>query len=98
MCLIVVGGPWPPSVFCFLLFQNARPPATPRRLGPPLTQRSKTLGPTSLAHAQSPFLPLALARAWMRRSSDEECRIPRRKQTAPNRHVGRKYNAHALSH
>ena len=44
MCLIVVGA-LPPLCFLFSVFQNARPPATPRRLGPPLTQRSKTLGP-----------------------------------------------------
>ena len=44
MCLIVVGA-LPPLGFLFSVFQNARPPATPRRLGPPLTERSKTLGP-----------------------------------------------------
>ena len=43
LCLIVVGALAP---FCFLfsVFQNARPPATPRRLGPPLTERSKRDG------------------------------------------------------
>ena len=40
------GGPRPPL---FSVFQNARPPATPRRLGPPQTQRSKTLGPADTA-------------------------------------------------
>ena len=43
LCLIVVGA-LAPLCFLFSVFQNARPPATPRRLGPPLTQRSKTLG------------------------------------------------------
>ena len=32
-------GPRAPSCFLFSVFQNARPPATPRRLGPPLTER-----------------------------------------------------------
>ena len=41
-------GPRAPSCFLFSVFQNARPPATPRRLGPPLTQRSKTLGPIDI--------------------------------------------------
>ena len=44
LCLIVVGA-LAPLCFLFSVFQNARPPATPRRLGPPLTERSKTLGP-----------------------------------------------------
>ena len=44
MCLIVVGA-LAPLCFLFSVFQHARPPATPRRLGPPLTERSKTLGP-----------------------------------------------------
>ena len=38
-------GACPPPCFLFSVFQNARPPATPRRLGPPQTERSKTLGP-----------------------------------------------------
>ena len=44
MCLLVVGAlPHPPLfTFLFAVFQNARriarPPATPRRLGPPLTE------------------------------------------------------------
>ena len=46
MCLIVVGA-LAPLCFLFSVFQNARPPATPRRLGPPLTQRSKNVGPAS---------------------------------------------------
>ena len=44
VCLIVVGA-LAPLCFLFSVFQHARPPATPRRLGPPLTERSKTLGP-----------------------------------------------------
>ena len=43
MCLIVVGA-LAPLCFLFSVFQNARPPATPRWLGPPLTQRSKNVG------------------------------------------------------
>ena len=48
LCLIVVGA-LAPLCFLFSVFQNARPPATPRWLGPPLTQRSKNvgLGPTA---------------------------------------------------
>ena len=38
LCLIVVGA-LAPLCFLFSVFQNARPPATPRWLGPPLTQR-----------------------------------------------------------
>ena len=34
LCLIVVGA-LAPLCFLFSVFQNARPPATPRRLGPP---------------------------------------------------------------
>ena len=43
VCLIVVGA-LAPLCFLFSVFQNARPPATPRWLGPPLTQRSKNVG------------------------------------------------------
>ena len=43
LCLIVVGA-LAPLCFLFSVFQNARPPATPRWLGPPLTQRSKNAG------------------------------------------------------
>ena len=43
LCLIVVGA-LAPLCFLFSVFQNARPPATPRWLGPPLTQRSKNVG------------------------------------------------------
>ena len=40
-------GPRPPrSGFLVSVFQHARPPATPRLLGPPLTERSKRDGPT----------------------------------------------------
>ena len=46
LCLIVVGA-LAPLCFLFSVFQNARPPATPRWLGPPLTQRSKNVGPAS---------------------------------------------------
>ena len=53
LCLIVVGA-LAPLCFLFSVFQHARPPATPRRLGPPLTERSKTLG-----LAQALVLPLA---------------------------------------
>ena len=49
LCLIVVGA-LAPLCFLFSVFQNARPPATPRWLGPPLTQRSKNVGlPESLS-------------------------------------------------
>ena len=39
-----------PSCFLFSVSQHARPPATPRRLGPPLTERSKRDGPERGRH------------------------------------------------
>ena len=58
VCLIVVGA-LAPLCFLFSVFQHARPPATPRRLGPPLTERrSKTLG---LAHKKLYCVPTTSA-------------------------------------
>ena len=38
-------GALAPLCFLFSVFQHARPPATPRRLRPPLTEKSKPDGP-----------------------------------------------------
>ena len=50
-------GPRPAPCLLFSVFQNARPPATPRRLGPPQTQRSKTLGPALQVLRYRPSAP-----------------------------------------
>ena len=49
MCLIVVGA-LPPLCFLFSVFQNARPPATPRQLGPPLCTHPQTDQKRSAQH------------------------------------------------
>ena len=59
VCLIVVGA-LAPLCFLFSVFQNARPPATPRRLGPPLTERLKTLGPTENIEYIAPIVREAI--------------------------------------
>ena len=74
MCLIVVGA-LAPLCFLFSVFQHARPPATPRRLGLPLTERSKTLGLASGAGWGRVMQPHVMAVAGRVREAADPRRV-----------------------